>query len=97
AKEVNQNQNKLILEIFKKRRKLTPEECWKIVIETSPKTPITSVRRSITSLTDSGHLTKTSFKKVSCLGKPAHVWIITSAVPKEGINIYYCKGAKIKR
>jgi hypothetical protein len=37
-------------------------------------TPITSIRRAMTNLTDDGHLIKTDTKKVGKYGKANHTW-----------------------
>ena len=43
-----------------------------------PLTPITSVRRSITTLTANGYLRKTEIKKEGRYGKPNYAWILNS-------------------
>lgn len=50
----------------------TPEEVHKALY--SDNTPLTSIRRAITNLTEAGRLTKTDVFKVSSFGKRCHSW-----------------------
>ena len=50
----------------------SPEEVWKTIY--FDETPITSIRRAITNLTDAGKLIKTQEMKVSSYGKKCHSW-----------------------
>jgi hypothetical protein len=64
-----------VLDFFKKYkdREITPCEVWKNIFDTYS-VPITSVRRSINTLTKDGYLIKTKNKKIGLYGKPAHKW-----------------------
>jgi hypothetical protein len=54
----------------------TPEEIHKALY--GDNTPLTSVRRAITNLTQAGKLVKTDDMKVSSFGKKTHSWRCTS-------------------
>lgn len=70
-----QRQDDKVLEFFKRYpdKLFTPDEVHGTVF--SEKVPLTSCRRSIFSLTDSGHLIKTSTMRMGRYGKPAHCWM----------------------
>lgn len=80
-KECRQNtmtQNERVLNIFKEYQKpFTPfqvHDIYRQIYHTN--TPITSIRRAITSLTCEGKLTKTPNMKIEEYGKPNYYWII---------------------
>lgn len=52
----------------------TPSEVQRIVL---PNTPVTSVRRSITTLTNQGKLIKTGRHRTGPYGRPETVWRLT--------------------
>lgn len=72
-------QDARVLELFKTRRHLnyTPSEVLRIAFD---RTPITSIRRSMTNLTDDGLLIKTGSKREGMYGRPEHVWALVHRV-----------------
>ena len=81
-------QEDLILEFFKKHKSLafTPFEVWKsLFLET---VPITSIRRGITNLTDSGHLIKTESQKTEQYGKVNYLWQYNNNQEPEQTNLF---------
>jgi len=71
-----------VLEFFKSNSKsdlFSPEDVLEQV-DFGKLTPITSVRRAITNLTNSGHLKKTSTMKRGQFGKKIHTWQINDSV-----------------
>ena len=50
----------------------TPSEIWRVVFNES--VPLTSVRRSLTNLTNNGDLEKTSEQRKGPYGRPEFVW-----------------------
>jgi len=78
------NQNALIYSLFQyayeDKKKgvgfiwLTPSEIHGKLIWLGHRYPITSVRRSLTVLTDNGYLEKTSMQKTGEWGRPEHYW-----------------------
>lgn len=68
----NLKQDTIILNIyFNAKRKLTPSD----VLKRFPgEPPLTSIRRSITNLTNSGFLKKTEKKKLGMYGRSEHFW-----------------------
>lgn len=72
-----QNQQEAILMIFQKNKgKLfQPSEILKIAKKSGKNLLLTSVRRSLTNLTDEGHLIKTHFQGKGIYGKPEHKWM----------------------
>ena len=66
------NQEHLILSHFKQVGKATPSDVWKVFNAY----PITSIRRAITNLTDTGKLSRTQEMKAGMYGKPEHYWTI---------------------
>lgn len=52
----------------------TPEEVKDKLFIEEDNTPLTSVRRAITNLTEAGKLTKTNVMKISSYGKKCHTW-----------------------
>ncbi len=69
-----ESQEALILAFFREHpdKMFIPDEVYSIFDPT--KTPITSIRRSITDLTTDGHLTKTNLQKIGKYGKYAYCW-----------------------
>src|SRR5690242_7684148 len=67
-------QDDKVLEFFKQHagNLFTPDEVHEAVFD--EKTPCTSVRRSIHSLTDAGHLIKTNTMRMGRYGKMTHTW-----------------------
>lgn len=67
-------QNDIIHDFYKSNRNTahSPSEVWKLCFDET--TPITSVRRSITSLTKSGILLKTEIQDTGIYGKPEYKW-----------------------
>ena len=67
-------QNKLILDCFKERpgMELTPFEVR--VMTHQIYTPITSIRRAMTTLTDMGYLVKTQTRKLGEYGELNYTW-----------------------
>ena len=74
AKEQTGVQSQRILEIYKKAIKLTPVEAWEAYCELYPAALLTSIRRSITSLTGQGLLIKTSEMRQGRYGKKNYIW-----------------------
>jgi hypothetical protein len=64
------------LKIGLNRGLLSPSQCWKIYQLEYGRTPITSIRRSITDLTNDGYLEKTGFKSLGEFGRPEYNWQI---------------------
>ena len=74
AHEQTGKQDDLILKFFHEHRDmLTPCETW----EHFQQYPLTSVRRSITTLTKKGFLLKTPFKRKGLYGKKNYCWTVT--------------------
>jgi hypothetical protein len=69
-------QERIILEIFKKHRILSPSHAWKKWNEENDVVPITSVRRAISNLTKLGYLTKTNAMVDGLFGDREHCWKI---------------------
>lgn len=76
------DQERYILDIFKKHSPMSPSDVWR-VYERSRGSSIllTSVRRSITNLTDKGFLVKTAIRKPGIYKRPEYVWKIQSQEP----------------
>lgn len=75
------NQGNIVYEFFKKRPGycFSPYQVWTFLIQLRPDminrlTPITSIRRTMTNLTDAGLLVKTDIKIPERLGKPNYLW-----------------------
>jgi Fe2+ or Zn2+ uptake regulation protein len=69
-------QNRMILDIFRSHPDslLTPFDVLNLFPWEKFNTPITSVRRSITTLTDMGYLYKTSVKREGVYGADNYCW-----------------------
>lgn len=72
--EKSAGQDEVILNYFKKypQSLFSPCDIWKALFDSS--TPITSCRRSISSLTTSGELVKTDQFKTGIFGKKVYLW-----------------------
>lgn len=70
------NQTGIVLEVFKaQNRELSPSDVLRIVNRYGlGNMLLTSIRRSISNLTDSGKLLKTGNKKTGIYGKPEYLW-----------------------
>ena len=64
-----EKQEDVVLALFEKHNRMTASECWRRYGTT---TPLTSIRRAITDLTNEGKLVKTSNKKPGIYGKPEY-------------------------
>ena len=63
-----------ILKFFKQKKdKFTPSQIWREVFNPD-ETPLTSIRRAITVLTNKGVLEKTEEKVEGIYGRPEHKW-----------------------
>jgi len=76
------NQDERVLGCFKRGNKTswTPSE---ILFAAFDKAPITSVRRSMTNLTDKGKLEKTTHQRMGSYGRPEYVWILASKTKEQ--------------
>jgi hypothetical protein len=68
-------QEEKILEFFQSNINLEASpETVQILVFDNNRTPLTSIRRAMTNLTERGKLFKTDKMEVSMYGKPAHLW-----------------------
>lgn len=78
AKSAASWQDELVLSYFRRiGRGAGPSECYKALMDSGvipSSTPLTSIRRSITTLTKRGFLDKTSEKRTGQYGKPEYLW-----------------------
>ena len=83
AKQKATNQNDLVIELFREKQDpMTPSEVWKILIgrnSIKSVTPLTSIRRSITSLTTAGLLELTTNQKTGMFGRPEGIWKLSES------------------
>ena len=73
------NQENLVLHVFKTNPKinLSPDDVQGVLVDDFQAAfPITSIRRSITNLTNSNKLKKTNKMKQGVWGKKTHTWIL---------------------
>ena len=75
--KINKKQDQEILDYFKIFNQFQPSVCWSLFFK-SFNVPLTSVRRSINTLTKAGYLIKTTEKKPGMYGRPEYVWKISS-------------------
>ena len=68
------SQDDKVMEYFHAHGKGTPSEVW--IYFRDSNVPITSIRRSITNLTNSNLLSKTDNKREGVYGRPEYVWEI---------------------
>ena len=73
AKKKAASQDAIILEFFQAGGSWTPSEVNRVLLQN---TPITSVRRSITNLTEAGLLVKTEEQRMGPYKRPEYVWRI---------------------
>lgn len=66
--------DKKVLDFFKANpnQQFTPPEVWQHI---QTEAPLTSVRRSINTMTKDGHLEKTTNKKQGIYGSPNFTWV----------------------
>jgi len=70
-------QNEKIMQFYRSLKIGSPSNVWSYVFKNeSPYngTPLTDVRRAITTLTKAGKLEKTNMKVIGMYGKPEHIW-----------------------
>ena len=91
AKSATHDQNTRIMELMLRYKKAPPST---IAAHFGAKTPLTSIRRGMTDLTERGLLRKTTEKRQGIYGKMEHVWEVVKEVkPKEVISkCGYCYG-----
>lgn len=80
AMQVAEAQDELVLAIFRHaRRAMGPSEVWRIGCSFGRTWLLTSVRRSITNLTEDGVLQKTDVVRDGLYGKSEHCWELWAA------------------
>lgn len=67
-------QDDAILSLYRKIPEMSPSTCWRLLETRGITYPLTSVRRSINTLTKLGSLHKTELMITGHYGKPEHVW-----------------------
>ena len=74
-------QDDIILSLFNKnpKRLFSPYDVWKLKF--TENTPLTSIRRSITNLTNRGILIKTDQKVQGNYGRPTYLWQLKISHP----------------
>ena len=79
-------QERMILEFYKLKidANYTPFEVWHLLF--SKKTPITSIRRAITDLTEKDYLVKTGIQRKGDYGKLCYAWRLKEKKPLPQIN-----------
>ena len=78
AWDKTKSQDDKVMEYFHAHGKGTPSEVW--IYFRDSNVPITSIRRSITNLTNSNLLSKTDNKREGVYGRPEYVWEIFKSV-----------------
>jgi len=68
------SQDDKVMEYFNINGKATPSEVWLHFNKYENNVPITSIRRSITTLTSYNMLSKTEKKREGVYGRPEYVW-----------------------
>lgn len=69
-----EQQDDAVLALFRVNGALAPSEAWKQYQAHGKQAPLTSIRRSITTLTNAGALVKTGLQVPGLYGSPEHVW-----------------------
>ena len=81
ARDAAKTQDERVLYLFKlpfDTVKLTPSEVLDLYMDHfKHEVPITSIRRSMNSLTNKGHIVKTNVKSISKWGRPEYNWKLT--------------------
>lgn len=76
------SQDKIILSFFREhKRRMTASEVWINAFNTD-EVPITSVRRSISTLNREGKILKTNERKQGIYGASEYLWEINNLMPK---------------
>jgi hypothetical protein len=78
ASESASKQNDHVLAIFHANGKLTPSQAWSLGLNFGYSWLLTSVRRSITTLTNAGQLVKLEERHVGPYGRPETVWAVAA-------------------
>jgi transcription initiation factor IIE alpha subunit len=74
-----ESQDKIILDCFLRKRSLTPSQIYRFRQSVGlGNVPLTSIRRSITVLTDDGRLIKTEKRRIGLYGRWEYVWEVNS-------------------
>lgn len=71
-------QDEAVLALFRANVCLTPSACWKQYQAHGRNAPLTSIRRSITTLTTAGALMKSAAQLPGMFGSPEHVWVLAA-------------------
>jgi hypothetical protein len=73
-------QQEVILQIFRDAPdSLSPSDVWTRTQWGGNRWPLTSIRRAITELTDTGRLVREATQKPGLYGKPEHLWRIATS------------------
>jgi hypothetical protein len=70
------NQTEAVHHIMRHLKKATPSQVHSVALDAGMRCPLTSIRRSLTVLTEDNRLTKTDALRVSPLGASEHIWSI---------------------
>ena len=73
-------QDERILAFFKKHGRLRLFTPWDVQVHLGEDTLITSIRRSINTLTKQGHLVKTHLKVKGPYGRPSYCWKLKGGI-----------------
>ena len=75
-KDITNRQELRILEMFEYHKSMSPSQVFKLYMGSYPNqmVPLTSIRRAITNLTNSGLLVKTSSKQKGIFGRNEYIW-----------------------
>lgn len=77
-------QNDRVLEIFREvDEQMTPLQVHRVYCKIFPPCPATSIRRSITTLTDKGILIKLDKQKIEQYGSKNHFWKLNKLVNEQ--------------
>ncbi len=71
-----ESQDEIIMKYFEEYSKATPSEVWTYMSRRDNKILLTSVRRSITNLTESNILFKTQEKRKGIYGRNEYIWAL---------------------
>lgn len=76
ANEGRTSQQKMVLELFVRHKRLTPTGCHQLLVSMGADWPLMSTRRAITNLTKAGKLVKTYANGVTHKGRLEYMWQI---------------------
>jgi|TARA_R100001480_G_C4693864_1_gene176541 predicted ArsR family transcriptional regulator len=83
----SESQDIKVMEYFNKHKEASPSQVWMSFVKDGGRVPMTSIRRSITNLTQDNYLIKSEKKKQGYYGRPEYIWSLNETNTRPGWEV----------